>query len=58
MILRGRGLSVSACVYQFVTLVQFNIQRLAFEESLGVETLEEAKSALRKVIEKGKTHNL
>ncbi|WZY93330.1 hypothetical protein YC2023_065659 [Brassica napus] len=37
---------------------KFNIQRLAFEESLGVETLEEAKSALRKVIEKGKTHNL
>ncbi|CAH2036408.1 unnamed protein product, partial [Thlaspi arvense] len=37
---------------------QFNIQRLAFEESLGVETLEEAKSALWKVIEKGKLHNL
>ncbi|KAH0849901.1 hypothetical protein HID58_095982 [Brassica napus] len=37
---------------------KFNIQRLAFEESLGVETLEEAKSALQKVIEKGKAHNL
>ncbi|KAF3519933.1 hypothetical protein DY000_02059980 [Brassica cretica] len=37
---------------------KFNIQRLAFEESLGVETLEDAKSALRKVIEKGKVHNL
>ncbi|ESQ30320.1 hypothetical protein EUTSA_v10011555mg [Eutrema salsugineum] len=37
---------------------QFNIQRLAFEEILGVETLEEAKSALWKVIEKGKLHNL
>uniref|UniRef100_A0A1J3CIH6 CREG-like beta-barrel domain-containing protein n=1 Tax=Noccaea caerulescens TaxID=107243 RepID=A0A1J3CIH6_NOCCA len=36
---------------------QFNIQRLAFEEILGVETLEEAKSALWKVIEKGKLHN-
>ncbi|CAA7044394.1 unnamed protein product [Microthlaspi erraticum] len=36
---------------------QFNIQRLAFEEVLGVETLEEAKSALWKVIEKGKLHN-
>lgn len=37
--------------------VQFNIQRLAFEESNGVETLEEAKSALWKVIEKGKLLN-
>ncbi|XP_010500733.1 PREDICTED: uncharacterized protein LOC104778065 [Camelina sativa] len=37
---------------------QFNIQRLAFEVSVGVETLEEAKSALWKVIEKGKLHNL
>ncbi|KFK35842.1 hypothetical protein AALP_AA4G044100 [Arabis alpina] len=36
---------------------QFNIQRLAFEESHGVENLEEAKSALWKVIEKGKLHN-
>uniref|UniRef100_A0A1J3HMM7 CREG-like beta-barrel domain-containing protein n=1 Tax=Noccaea caerulescens TaxID=107243 RepID=A0A1J3HMM7_NOCCA len=33
---------------------QFNIQRLAFEEGHGVETLEEAKSALWKVIEKVK----
>lgn len=38
--------------------MQFKIQRLAFEESHGVETLEEAKSALWKVIEKGKLHNL
>ncbi|XP_018492786.2 uncharacterized protein LOC108862998 isoform X1 [Raphanus sativus] len=37
---------------------KFNIQRLAFEGSLGVETLEEAKSAMWKVIEKGKVHNL
>jgi hypothetical protein len=33
---------------------QFNIQRLAFEEGHGVETLEEAKSALWKVLEKVK----
>ncbi|XP_010466336.1 PREDICTED: uncharacterized protein LOC104746532 [Camelina sativa] len=33
---------------------QFNIQRLAFEEGHGVETLEEAKSALWKVMEKVK----
>ncbi|ESQ47763.1 hypothetical protein EUTSA_v10020874mg [Eutrema salsugineum] len=33
---------------------QFSIQRLAFEEGHGVETLEEAKSALWKVIEKVK----
>ncbi|CAN8303079.1 unnamed protein product [Cochlearia groenlandica] len=37
---------------------QFNIQRLAFEENHGVETLEEAKSALWKVMEKGKLQNL
>ncbi|CAN8270340.1 unnamed protein product [Cochlearia groenlandica] len=33
---------------------QFNIQRLVFEEGHGVETLEEAKAALWKVIEKVK----
>ncbi|CAF1931735.1 BnaC05g30850D [Brassica napus] len=33
---------------------QFNIQRLPFEEGHGVETLEEAKAALWKVIEKVK----
>ncbi|KAG2243116.1 hypothetical protein Bca52824_095049 [Brassica carinata] len=33
---------------------QFNIQRLAFEEGHGVETLEEAKAALWKVMEKVK----
>ncbi|KAJ0250364.1 Pyridoxamine 5'-phosphate oxidase family protein [Hirschfeldia incana] len=37
---------------------QFNVQRLSFEGSLGVETLEEAKSAMWKVIEKGKVHYL
>ncbi|CAH8352330.1 unnamed protein product [Eruca vesicaria subsp. sativa] len=37
---------------------KFHVQRLAFEESLGVEALEEAKSSLWKVIEKGKVHNL
>lgn len=45
------------CVFNLL-FVQFNIQRLAFEESHGVENLEEAKSALWKVIEKGKLHNL
>ncbi|XP_010519270.1 PREDICTED: uncharacterized protein LOC104798773 isoform X2 [Tarenaya hassleriana] len=37
---------------------QFNIQRLPFDEGCGVETVEEAKSALWKVIKKGKVHNL
>ncbi|KAB2093338.1 hypothetical protein ES319_A02G090400v1 [Gossypium barbadense] len=32
---------------------QFNVQRLSFEEGQGVETLEEAKVALWKVIKKG-----
>ncbi|KAJ4887053.1 Pyridoxamine 5'-phosphate oxidase family protein [Raphanus sativus] len=37
---------------------QFNIQRLAFEEGHGVETLEEAKAALWKVMEKAKLNHL
>nr|GMC78004.1 uncharacterized protein LOC109188228 [Ipomoea batatas] len=37
---------------------QFNIQRISFEEGHLVETLEEAKTALRKLINKGKVHNL
>ncbi|GAV56646.1 Pyrid_oxidase_2 domain-containing protein, partial [Cephalotus follicularis] len=37
---------------------QFNIQRISFEEGHGVETLEEAKAALWKLIEKGQVHNL
>ncbi|GLU21864.1 hypothetical protein SLE2022_379760 [Rubroshorea leprosula] len=37
---------------------QFNIQRLSFEEGHSVETLEEAKATLRKVIKKGQVHNL
>ncbi|KAK3219119.1 hypothetical protein Dsin_013089 [Dipteronia sinensis] len=37
---------------------QFNIQRLSFDDKLGVETLEEAKAALWKVINKGQVHNL
>ncbi|KAF3530257.1 hypothetical protein DY000_02042131 [Brassica cretica] len=37
---------------------QFNIQRLAFEEGHGVETLEEAKAALWKVMEKVKLNYL
>ncbi|KAE8688239.1 Pyridoxamine 5'-phosphate oxidase family protein isoform 2 [Hibiscus syriacus] len=37
---------------------QFNIQRLSFEEGQVVETLEEAKAALWKVIKKGKVQNL
>ncbi|KAL9459906.1 hypothetical protein AB3S75_003165 [Citrus x aurantiifolia] len=37
---------------------QFNIQRVTFEDGHTVETLEEAKTALRKVIKKGKVHNL
>ncbi|KAJ0229835.1 Pyridoxamine 5'-phosphate oxidase family protein [Hirschfeldia incana] len=37
---------------------QFNIQRLAFEEGYGVETLEQAKAALWKVMEKVKLNYL
>ncbi|TXG69512.1 hypothetical protein EZV62_004447 [Acer yangbiense] len=37
---------------------QFNIQRLSFDGEHGVETLEEAKAALWKVIKKGQVHNL
>ncbi|KAJ0007495.1 hypothetical protein Pint_30543 [Pistacia integerrima] len=37
---------------------QFNIQRLSFEEGHRVETLEEAKAALWKLIKKGPVHNL
>ncbi|XP_010545611.1 PREDICTED: uncharacterized protein LOC104817922 [Tarenaya hassleriana] len=38
---------------------QFNIQRLSFDEGHEVETLEEAKTALWKVVKKGKVvHNL
>ncbi|CAL0335314.1 unnamed protein product [Lupinus luteus] len=37
---------------------QFNIQRISFDEGHSVETLEEAKDALWKVIEKGKVYNL
>ncbi|KAK2651838.1 hypothetical protein Ddye_011694 [Dipteronia dyeriana] len=37
---------------------QFNIQRLSFDDEHGVETLEEAKAALWKVIKKGQVHNM
>lgn len=37
---------------------QFNVQRLSFEDGQAVETLEEAKAALWKVIKKGQVHNL
>ncbi|KAF2302911.1 hypothetical protein GH714_010970 [Hevea brasiliensis] len=37
---------------------QFNVQRLSFEEGHAVETLEEAKDALWKLINKGQVHNL
>lgn len=37
---------------------QFNIQRVTFEDGHTVETLEEAKTALRKVVKKGKVHNM
>ncbi|KAE8700574.1 F-box/kelch-repeat protein [Hibiscus syriacus] len=37
---------------------QFNIRRLSFEEGQAVETLEEAKTALWKVIKRGKVQNL
>ncbi|KAI4355899.1 hypothetical protein L6164_004628 [Bauhinia variegata] len=37
---------------------QFNIQRIPFDEGQGVETLEEAKAALWKLIRKGKVYNL
>jgi hypothetical protein len=34
-------------------VLQFNIQRLSFEVEHAVETLEEAKRALQKIIKKG-----
>ncbi|KAL9316522.1 hypothetical protein ACSQ67_017523 [Phaseolus vulgaris] len=37
---------------------QFNIQRISFDEGQSVETLEEAKAALRKLIHKGKVYNV
>ncbi|XP_059642032.1 uncharacterized protein LOC132283985 isoform X2 [Cornus florida] len=37
---------------------QFNIQRLSFEEGQAVETLEEAKAALWKLVNRGKVYNL
>ncbi|KAI4329449.1 hypothetical protein L6164_021712 [Bauhinia variegata] len=37
---------------------QFNIQRISFDEGQSVETLEEAKAALWKLIHKGKVYNL
>lgn len=42
----------------FALSLQFNIQRLSFEEGHTVETLEEAKAALWKLIKKGPVHNL
>ncbi|XP_052182492.1 uncharacterized protein LOC127795081 isoform X2 [Diospyros lotus] len=38
--------------------VQFNVQRLSFDEGHAVETLEEAKAALWKVIDKGRVYSL
>lgn len=38
--------------------VQFNIQRISFDEGQSVETLEEAKAALQKLIHKGKVYNV
>ncbi|KAF9675103.1 hypothetical protein SADUNF_Sadunf10G0196600 [Salix dunnii] len=37
---------------------QFNIQRLSFEDGHAVETLEEAKAAIWKLIDKGQVHSL
>uniref|UniRef100_A0A5B6YU94 CREG-like beta-barrel domain-containing protein n=1 Tax=Davidia involucrata TaxID=16924 RepID=A0A5B6YU94_DAVIN len=37
---------------------QFNIQRLSFEEGHAVETLEEAKAALWKLINRGRVYNI
>ncbi|XP_010322798.1 uncharacterized protein [Solanum lycopersicum] len=37
---------------------QFNVQRISFEEGHSVETLEEAKAALWKLINGGRLHNL
>ncbi|KAL0414956.1 UNVERIFIED_CONTAM: hypothetical protein Slati_3327500 [Sesamum latifolium] len=37
---------------------QFNVQRISFEEGLSVETVEEAKKALWKLLDRGRVHNL
>ncbi|KAG9154492.1 hypothetical protein Leryth_024650 [Lithospermum erythrorhizon] len=36
---------------------QFNVQRISFEDGHSIETLEEAKAALRKMIDGGRVHN-
>ncbi|CAA0821195.1 Pyridoxamine 5-phosphate oxidase family protein [Striga hermonthica] len=38
--------------------VQFNVQRISFEETRGVETLDEAKKALWKIIDRGRIPSL
>lgn len=38
--------------------LQFNIQRIPFEDGHAVETLEEAKAALWQLINRGRVHNL
>lgn len=48
----------SCCLYDLMSCMQFNIQRISFDEGQSVETLEEAKAALRKLIHKGKVYNL
>lgn len=44
--------------FSFIYYMQFNIQRISFDEGHSVETLEEAKAALWKLIKKGPVHNL
>lgn len=38
-------------------VLQFNVQRISFEEGLNVETVEEAKKALRKLLDRGRITN-
>jgi hypothetical protein len=54
MIMHSASQLIFLCSIVCFVFLQFNIQRLAFEEGHGVETLEEAKSALWKVLEKVK----
>ncbi|KAL8136948.1 hypothetical protein V2J09_002949 [Rumex salicifolius] len=37
---------------------QFNVQRISFEEGHSIETLDQAKAALKKLIDKGKVHGV
>lgn len=52
----GYGYTHSFCLH-FIFVVQFNVQRISFEEGL-VDTLEEAKQALGRLLDRGRIRNM